>query len=275
MKTIAVLITCFNRAQITLKCLHALFSQNGIDDVFTLEVFLVDDNSTDGTSFFVQSEFPSVRIIYGPGNLYWNRGMILAWDTACKLFDFDYYLWLNDDTYLFPTSLELLLKYNNSVYITCGITQSSFYMKPSYGGYKNGKIIYPTGESQLADYCNGNCLLVPKYVYQKIGNLDPFFHHALGDFDYTLRASKNGIRLTVTPNYVGYCELHSDVPEWQSTKYRFYQRFNYLYKPKSGCHPFDFFRFDFRHNGIIIAFFHFFTIHLRALFPIFWKYRLK
>ena len=47
MKTIATLITCHNRKDKTLACLDALFS-NHLPDRVLLDVFLVDDGSTDG-----------------------------------------------------------------------------------------------------------------------------------------------------------------------------------------------------------------------------------
>ena len=40
--------------------------------------------------------FPQVHIIKGDGNLFWNRGMYMAWQAAIKEKDYDFYLWLND-----------------------------------------------------------------------------------------------------------------------------------------------------------------------------------
>ena len=42
--------------------------------------------------------FPNVNLVQGSGDLFWNQGMRLAWNTAIKVRDFDFYLWLNDDT---------------------------------------------------------------------------------------------------------------------------------------------------------------------------------
>jgi hypothetical protein len=52
-------------------------------------------------------------------------------------------------------------------------------------------------------------------------------------------------------------------------------RIRNLYSPLSGCYPPEFFVFDKRHNGLILAFFHYFTIHLRALFPSIWTIKFK
>ena len=105
--SIAVLMTCFNRREQTLRCLDLLFAQTELPRV-RLEVFLVDDGSRDGTADAVRARFRSVHVIAGSGNLYWNGGMRVAFAEAMKR-GFDLYLWLNDDTLLFPTALESML----------------------------------------------------------------------------------------------------------------------------------------------------------------------
>ena len=73
--TIAVLLTCFNRRAKTLAALEALFKQDGAGTTFALNVFLVDDGSSDGTGDAVRGAFPQVHVIDGTGDLYWNGGM--------------------------------------------------------------------------------------------------------------------------------------------------------------------------------------------------------
>lgn len=106
---IAVLITCHNRRETTLACLRRLFAQV-LPDNTAFTVFLVDDGCTDGTGGAVKREFPSVNVILGDGNLYWNQGMRLAWKTAAETRDWDGYLWLNDDTMLLNGALLAMLE---------------------------------------------------------------------------------------------------------------------------------------------------------------------
>ena len=134
--TVAVLLTCHNRKDKTLQCLNALYAQQGLDVDYKIEVFLVDDASTDGTTAAVRLQFPDVTIIQGDGTLYWNRGMHKAWDTASKTKDFDYYLWLNDDTFLFVNAIESLLagaEFSNQKSVICGCTLSLETNTISYG----------------------------------------------------------------------------------------------------------------------------------------------
>ena len=99
----AVLITCHNRKPKTLACLTALFNQEPSPDV-TIDVYLVDDGSTDGTTEEVHQTYPQVKILQGDGSLFWNGGMRKAFAEALKQ-DYDYYLWLNDDTVLYPEAM--------------------------------------------------------------------------------------------------------------------------------------------------------------------------
>lgn len=273
MKSIAVLLTCHNRKGETLRCLQALFAQQGLEVYYTIEVFLVDDASADGTSEAVKTQFPAVNVISGNGNLYWNRGMHLAWETASKAKDFDYYLWLNDDTFLTKEVFYTLLNQTFDNAIVCGTTQSIENNSITYGGFKKNpdRLITPDGTFQKCDYCNGNFVLIPREVFRLVGNLDPVFHHAVGDFDYSLRAKKMGVKLFVAPNFIGYCESHSEVPRWLSTSLDLRTRLKSLYSASSGCYPPQFFIFDKRHNGFFIACLHYFTIHLRAIVPSLWN----
>jgi len=265
---IAVIITCHNRKNKSLKCLKALFSQLGVNSNFYLDVFLTDDGSTDGTSESIELEFPNVNILKGDGNLFWNRGMILAWDAALKKADYDYFLLLNDDTFLLDGAVLNLLSYNSNDAIICGSSKSEFGNNIlNYGGYKGIELVYPNNGFQKCDYACGNILLIPKSVVNKIGILDNKFHHALGDYDYTLRAKKSKIDVLVAPGFCGICELHDSLPLWKSGK-NIFIRISSLYSPISGCSPNEFFIFDLRHNGVLKALLHFVTIHLRAIFKI-------
>lgn len=46
-KFLAVLMTCHNRRETTLKCLNTLYNQEGATNI-DMAVYLVDDGSTDG-----------------------------------------------------------------------------------------------------------------------------------------------------------------------------------------------------------------------------------
>ena len=159
--------------------------------------------------------------------------------------------------------------------IVCGTTNSTQNPLPTYGGFskKTKALVLPNRSFQECDHFNGNCVLIPDEVFKLVGNLDPLFHHALGDFDYGLRAKKMGVKLIVAPDYIATCEIHPNLPQWRSPSVSFINRMRFLYSASSGCYPPQFFVFDKRHNGFLKAVFHFFTIHLRAIIPALWNFK--
>lgn len=270
---VAVLFTCHNRKEITINCLKSL-NNCQLSDNYELDIFLVDDGSTDGTEESIKHEFPLVHIIRGNGNLFWNRGMNLAWETAVKTKDFDYFLWLNDDTMLFKNALMIMLEHSQLIenkQILVGATCSYKDRITSYSGYKLPNIkLEPNNTWQTCDYFCGNIVLIPSYVYHQVGLLDNRFRHAIGDFDYGRRAAKLGFVHLVSPFYLGNCDDHPIDPIWRNNSIPFHKRLMHLYTPL-GNNPIEFFIYDRRHNGLFMAILHFFTIHLRAIFPFLWK----
>jgi GT2 family glycosyltransferase len=272
-QTVAVIMTCHNRVDKTTKCLKDLHDIK-IPNFITLEIFLVDDASTDGTPVAVNAKFPNVHVIKGTGNLYWNRGMILAWETAARYLDFDFYMWINDDVvlleYAFYDLFECASDQPNS--IACGTMCSSDKSQITYGGCDvTGTLLLPNGKyQQVSGPINGNLVLIPKTVYKKLGMLDYFYTHALGDNDYAFRAHKSNIPVYITKRVAGICDSHDTLPLWCSKDTALIKRLRLLYTPL-GCNPFEFFHLENKHKGFLKAAKHFLTLHLRALFPIFWN----
>ena len=274
MRSIAILITCHNRKLKTLECLSNLYKQDGIFVDFVLDVFLVDDASIDGTSDEIRKHFPEVNIIYGDGNLYWNRGMHLAWKTAYTFKDFDYYLWLNDDTFLNYDSISILI--NSSILldnksVVIGSTFSHDLNRTSYGGYsKRGKLLVPNGKMQESSTFNGNIVLIPQYVFNRVGILDPRFIHAIGDFEYALRIRKYSLKSFIAPSYLGICEGATKLPKWCQAEYSLLERIRNLYSPLGNSHPYYFFLYNKMHNGYLIAIKQLLSTHIRLLLPSLW-----
>lgn len=270
--TLAVLLTCHNRREKTINCLRSLYECN-LPKNNNLDVFLVDDGSTDDTAEAVKNGFPQVTIIPGTGNLFWNRGMHLAWETASKSNIYDSYIWLNDDVELFQNSIiELLAVSNKNNSIVVGTMRSRKKNMGTYGGRNiKGNLIEPNGTLQICNAFNGNLVLIPDSVHRLIGNLDPIFPHTIGDYDYALRAKKKGIKSYVAPNYSGYCEENDSHPLWCLKNVPFNHRLKSLYSPLGNSHPYYYFQFEKRHYGIFLAIMHFVTIHLRLLYPGLWK----
>lgn len=243
MQTIAVLMTCHNRRDKTLSCLGALFA-NTLPVGSTLNVYLVDDGSTDDTSTAVLDKYPEVKIIYGDGSLYWNRGMYIAFEQAMKV-GFDFYLWLNDDTFLYPHAISVMLATAThsspidaiAVGAVCDPDTKEF----TYGGAKHigGKFrpflceyVKPIGVIQNVDVMNGNVVLIPNSIAIQLGNLNPTFEHAMGDTEYAMRAREIGIEIFLTSHYIGNCSINSISGTHEDTSISLGARYKWLFSRK-------------------------------------------
>lgn len=275
MLSFAVLLTVHNRKQDTLNCLKKLYQQEGLNSIFTIDTYLVDDGSTDGTSAAIRKNFPDINIIPGDGNLYWNRGMHLAWNVAHKAGEFDYFFWLNDDTMLYPNCINTLLesaRIHQNEAIIVGTTQSLLHpsRRVTYGGRDiNNNMIIPNGTLQECRRFNGNIVLIPQYVFDRVGYNDAFYHHSWGDFDYGLRASKFGIHSFIAPEILGSCERNPGLPIWCDPQKSIQQRIKHFNKP-TGARITEAFIFEHRYYGLHKACYNYVIIILKLLFPKRW-----
>jgi GT2 family glycosyltransferase len=230
---LAVIMTCYNRRNTTLACLRALYQQTN-----DFDVYLTDDGSSDGSAEAIKAEYPEVKIIQGDGNLFWVGGMRLAFGEAIKN-QHDYYLWLNDDTFVEADALSKLLQIHQNLItqghadsIVVGSTKDPITGKATYGGalkspkwYSNKfEFLEPSSSPQQCDAMYGNCVLIPKTVVAKVGNIDTAFVHSLGDLDYGLRAGKFGCQIWVAPGYVGTCSKNSIRNSWADTNLNLVER---------------------------------------------------
>lgn len=260
-RRVAVLITCHNRREHTLSCLAELFATELPAGIF-FSVILVDDGSTDGTSTAVRAQYPQVEIISGDGNLFWNKGMHLAFARAMDL-GFDAYLWLNDDTTLYPTALKNLLataeRLSSELGRACllvGATEDAS-GKLSYGGavalnkirrFQYRKVWAPDVPVEC-DVMNGNCVLIPDQVARAVGNIDIGFEHAMGDTDYALRARAKGFPVYVAPGFVGQCSNNPVENTFNDRSLGLSKRWH-LIMGRKGLPPKSWLRFTYRHGGI-------------------------
>ena len=242
--SIAVLMTSFNRREKTLKTLASLVAQ-ATRMPRRLHIFLVDDASSDDTKGAVAVNFPQVQIIEGTGSLYWNGGMRLAFDYASGA-GFDAYIWLNDDTELFPDAIDTLLSTHLNLRaagvtsIVTGSTCDPITGDRTYGGmrrimrpYRFDHIeVQPSPSEPIScDSMNGNCTLIPWEVANRLGNLEPSFQHHFGDIDYGYRARGAGFSVHVAPGFVGTCS--SDLTgTWMDQSLPIRDRWKILMSPK-------------------------------------------
>ena len=271
MKSIAVLLTVFNRKKQTLQCLENLFKQE-IPEGYSFSVYLTNDGCTDGTPEAVKELFPQVNVIDGDGTLFWNRGMWTAWEAASKDRNYDFYLWLNDDTTLYPGALSSLLqsseKNANRAIVVGACQDTATHSKITYGGRNENGVVVPNGSDAEVFCINGNIVLVPQYVFKILGNLDHYYTHSKGDFDYSIRARKAGVKMYQVGVPLGSCDLHPSLDKWCDPKIPFKQRWKMLHKP-NGMPPKEIFHLE-KQFSFIKALCHFVTVYIRCFCPSLW-----
>jgi len=283
--SIGVVITCHNRKEKTLASLKKLINQDNIDKI-DLNIYLVDDGSTDGTSEAVKKNFPQVNIIKGDGTLYWNGGMRVAFLKAMRN-KHDYYLWLNDDTILYRNALKLLVtnsinlkqKQGNDVIVTGSIKDIDT-GAINYGGRNQKSKLQPlfftllnsSAELQKCNTFNGNVVLIPQNVVSKIGNISPEFskQHG-GDIDYGLRAKYEGFESWVVPGVVGECPSNSLKGTIFDKSLPLRDRIKQMKSPKGVPPAREWMVFAKRHAGFLWPFYWLRTM-VRIIFP--WAYLL-
>jgi GT2 family glycosyltransferase len=242
---IAVLMTCHNRREKTLACLAALHA-NALPPGLAFDVFLVDDGSTDGTSAGVGAEYPDVHLIAGDGSLFWNGGMRRAFDAALRG-TFDAYLWLNDDTMLYPDALSRIVETWRQLkrrggrdVVVVGSTWDPATKELTYGGVirrarwrpMSFTMVTPTDAPVECESMWGNCVLVPDSIARALGNLDSSFTHAMGDVDYGLRVGKARYRIWVMPGYAGACSMNAPSGTYADPRVPLRERLTRMMHPK-------------------------------------------
>ena len=148
---IAVLITCFNRRETTLRCLRSLAEQE-LPNGYALRVVLVDDGSSDGTADAVRREFPHAKVLEGDGSLYWVGGTLMAWNDARPA---DFYMWLNDDVQLRAGAVRTLINVHETsgdrAAITVGATCDPDAGKTCTGGMHRSVYVAEAVAKRLAE----------------------------------------------------------------------------------------------------------------------------
>lgn len=262
---IAIILTCFNRKKMTLRCMKELSEQA---DNHLITFYVCDDNSTDGTYEAIVEDFPDAHIIKSNGNLYWCKGMFKAMEIATKE-KHDLYLMINDDVDFRKDALQIMInsynKFNNEHRGIVGAVSSKRTGEITYGGrkiipfkichkcfgVKSNVLIKSLDNPPIeCDLTNWNCFLVDQYVIDNIGIIDNHYAHSVGDFDYSLRMRKFGIKINVAEETVGTCERNEKKGTYCDSTVPVYKRFKLLFAPK-GLPFATYYRFAIKHNGLI------------------------
>nr|WP_255670512.1 glycosyltransferase [Mucilaginibacter sp. UR6-11] len=232
----------YNRLEKTKAFLKSLTNQY-VPQGYQLDIYMLDDQSPDGTANYIREHFPSVNLITGSGSLFWAGGMRRLWQQVRETADYDFYILLNDDVKLFDNAIEKLLaaypKSAEKENVLVGTVQNPDLTRITYGGRKllnsyNGDAVMiepDANDLKECDLGNANIMLIDQGTVNKIGILSDRYIHSFADFDYTLNAKKHGAKVWVAPGYYGSCDYDHGKP-WLSSAHSLKKRIAYMRSPK-------------------------------------------
>jgi N-acetylglucosaminyl-diphospho-decaprenol L-rhamnosyltransferase len=223
MASLAVVILNYNRADLLADCLASIYAH---PTRCALEVWVVDNASSDGSAQMVRASFPQAHLIESPvngGYAYGNNLALRAIRNAP-----DYILLLNNDTVVPAGAFDGLVDYlearpevgvvgpklvlpDGSLDLACRRSfptpEVSFYRmtglarlfprSPRFGRY-NLTYLDPDLEIEV-DAVVGACMLLRASVVQEVGLLDEQFFMYGEDLDWAYRIKQYGWRIAYYP----------------------------------------------------------------------------
>ena len=273
-----VLIPVFNRLPLTIRCLESLLAQTDQG----MDIVLIDDGSTDGTSEVIRKRFPIVQILSGNGSLWWtgavNLGIRHVLSSAAPD---DYVLLVNNDTCFDPNFVaccrEAAKEHPNSLLgsvlvnsregrILQGGIRINWYTA-KHTGLNAGKGIdeFPPGHVETVSVVTGRGVLIPCKVYWEVGLYDDRHFQQCGDTELPRRANLKNFPVYVSydlitystdPNHYssnrrygvkGFVEYFFGIRSHFRLKYRYWFAINTATNPLQGA---CFFVCDFARNFV-------------------------
>lgn len=276
--TVTVMMTCFNRIQYTIPCVKTLAEGN---PEVSFHFIVTDDGSTDNTGEALKELPYALTLLSGNGQLFWNGGMEKALGYALTEAEkTDYYLLVNDDVAFFEHAIEKLiarqkdaakhLEGNPENIVIAGSTAAAD-GGTSYGGVKllskyfaRFAVIEPSEEYRECDTFNGNCVLLPRDVFFRAGNVDGSYRHSMSDYDYGMKLRRLGFWIFNSSEHVGRCNDNDIAGSWRDRTLKRGDRLRKKESPK-GLPRKDWYHFIRKNYGFFPAVYHSITPYIRIL----------
>jgi GT2 family glycosyltransferase len=215
MKKIGIIIPSFNRKEYLRTLLLMLGKQQ--TEGFGFFVIVSNDGSNDGTAEMLDTEFPEVIQLKGPGNWWYTKSIIKGMEELQSHKDVDYALTLNDDIEIGPDYLQTI--FNAAESISEPVVMGSLSVtsdtpsRITFSGtrkviwWRSKQLYYHTSfqEVDLAETTGihpsvvlpGRGMLIDTRILKEIGFFDERLVQYGSDDEFCLRAAKKGFKVFV------------------------------------------------------------------------------
>lgn len=220
--TVSIIIVNWNSWKVLEPCLRSLECA-GVD-IAKMEVFVVDNASSDGSAGKVKSAFPRVKVIENRENL----GFAAANNQVLRMARGESLILLNPDTEVRAGAIRILVEVLGSrpevgacgprlvspdgsfqfaaarrlpnmwtcAYRATGIDRFGHRIHLPFLGYRDHSV------QQQVEAVSGACLALRREVYERIGPLDEQLPMGGEDIDYCQRIRESGLGLLFVPESV-------------------------------------------------------------------------
>lgn len=234
---VGVILVNYRGADDTCECIESL----RVGNFLSLEVYVVDNNSADGSCEAIEARCPEAKVVqldenigFGAAN---NVGMERAFQDGC-----DAVLLLNNDTVVDRGMVSELASAADDATVT--VPLMLYFGKPDtiwYGGGHFDAFGIPRhdhfkepkssvgGEPVQVGFATGCCMLIPKPVYERVGGFDEVYFLYWEDADLSLRFAQKGVRILFCPQAVLYHKVSVSTGGEGSPFSYYYETRNRLY----------------------------------------------
>jgi len=218
---LSIVIVNFNTKEDIKNCIKSIFDSKQITN---FEVWVVDNNSSDGSSELLEWEFPNVRLIKNNE----NAGFSKANNLALKQIESPFVLLLNPDTIVqdqvFDKTIEFLKANNDAGMVSCKLVKAGGNLDlacrrsfPSaFDGFcravglsrlfphsrlfaRYNLTYLPEDQMSEVDAVNGAFMMMKQEAIKKVGLLDEDYFMYMEDLDWCFRFKKKGWRIFYLP----------------------------------------------------------------------------
>jgi GT2 family glycosyltransferase len=195
---VSVVVVSRNRAPLLRRCLESIEASA---ERATLQVIVVDNGSTDGSSQ-IDDDFPNVQMIRLPKNFGLTKGLNLGWRAA----DAEYVFFLHDDTELETDTIGTLaaaLDANADAAAVCpllvddeGRPAPQLGSLPPTGEWRPAT---PAGEPVAVEFPRGAALMVRVYFIKAIRQIDARYGQFGSDADLAAEIRRASRKILLVP----------------------------------------------------------------------------